>query len=87
MKDCYVQGLKTSPGLEGKVVLAFTLVRPDGSEAHASEGMVAESNLKNPLVEACMLSHIQTAKFGNLHSGPEVRVRYPLQLAPDLAGK
>jgi hypothetical protein len=81
IRECFNQGLKTNPNLDGKVRVDFVLARaPDGG-AYAREGEVGESTLNAPLVEACILSKLQTARFENIHGDGEVRVRYPFKLS------
>lgn len=83
LKACFEQGLKSNPELDGTVKVAFTLARsPDGG-AYAREGEIDDSTLGAPLVEACILSKIQTAKFKDLKGDGEVRVRYPFRLSGD----
>ncbi|MGC4117593.1 MAG: AgmX/PglI C-terminal domain-containing protein [Myxococcales bacterium] len=85
IKECFEQGLKTNPELDGTLKVEFTLARsPDGG-AYAREGEVNDSTLKAPLVEACVLSKIQAAKFKDLKGDGEVRVRYPFRMSSDSA--
>jgi hypothetical protein len=84
VQDCYQQGLKQTPGLKGAVTLSFTLRAVDGGGgSEAASGEVEASTLSAPLVEACMLSHVQGLAFPALHGAGEVKVRYPFQLSPD----
>jgi hypothetical protein len=77
IRDCYEQGLKQNPSLDGKARVEFVLARaPDGG-AYAREGEVNESTMNAPLVEACILSKLQTAHFRDLQGEGEVRVKYP----------
>ncbi|HEY3448120.1 MAG TPA: AgmX/PglI C-terminal domain-containing protein [Myxococcales bacterium] len=85
IKECFEQGLKSKPDLDGTVKVEFVLARsPDGG-AYAKEGEIGDSTIGAPLVEACILSKIQSAKFKDLKGDGEVRVRYPFRLSSDQA--
>ena len=86
IKDCYQQGLKGNPDLDGTVKVEFVLVNtPDGG-SYAREGEINDSTLASPLVEACILSKIQKAKFKDIQGNGEVRVKYPFRMSSGAGG-
>lgn len=81
--DCYEQGLKQDPKLEGRLVLEFTLdTAPDGG-AFPSEGQVSKSSTPSPVLDACILATIGKAHFQPLHGNGKVIVKYPIRLSPE----
>lgn len=87
IKECFEQGLKANPNLDGTVKVEFVIVgSPDGGGAYAREGEINDSSLAAPLVEACILSKIQTAKFKAIQGNGEVRVKYPFRLSSGSGG-
>lgn len=93
VKDCYAQGLKTDPSMEGMIQVKVLLKNaPDGG-AFAQEGEIGEaSTLQAPLVQACILSKLQTAHFPELKDyqgakgGGGLRVTYPFKLQQNAGG-
>jgi len=89
VRDCYDQGLKANPTMEGTVQVKMLLQNaPDGG-AFAKEGEIGDgTTLGAPLVEACILSKMQTAHFseltdvGGAKGEGGLRVTYPFKLQP-----
>jgi TonB family protein len=76
--QCYVSALAARPGLEGKVVVAFTVL-PDGKVAAAE---VRQSELKDTTAEVCVLGQLMGATFRPPDGGAIVRVTYPFTFNP-----
>ena len=73
VRRCYVEELKSSPDLEGKVLVTFTIVAT-GDVSYAS---VKESTLHNERVESCVANAVRTWKFPEPLGGGTVMVTYP----------
>jgi outer membrane biosynthesis protein TonB len=76
IQHCYEQQLVHDPKLKGKVTVAFTIAGT-GSVQSAD---VAESSLRSPPTEKCMLGKIMGWKFPKPRGGGTVGVRYPFLL-------
>jgi len=86
-KGCYAQALAHDPALPGgKVVVEFTLARDTGAGSVPTEGSIPETTLNKPLIEACILDKLRTAKFPEMKGEGTVKVRYPLRFSPDADG-
>ncbi len=72
---------KTKKEIAGSVLMKFT-IGPDGKVADAE---VAESALKNEVVEACLVKVIKAAPFPAPSGGGVVEVSYPFAFAPSKA--
>jgi hypothetical protein len=75
---CYEGGLRTNPGLTGRVAVAFVIAR-DGSVAVASADR--STDMADPTVTACVVRGFQNLSFPAPKDGL-VQVIYPLMLAP-----
>lgn len=75
---CYQDGLRTNPGLEGRVQVAFVIAR-DGSvtTAHDTSG----SDLPDQNVRACVTKAFYGVSFPE-PSGGIVTVTYPFAFSP-----
>jgi TonB family protein len=78
IRGCYVDGLRTSPGLAGRMVVRFT-VAADGTVSAAS---VTSSTLASPSVEACVLGRFRALRFPAYDHGETISVSYPLVFSP-----
>ena len=76
--QCYVSALAARPGLQGKVVVAFTVL-PDGKVASAE---VKQSELRDATAEVCVLGQLMKATFRPPDGGAIARVSYPLTFTP-----
>ena len=86
-EGCYEQALARHPDLPGgKVVVEFTLARDTGAGSVPSEGTIPETSLNAPLVEACILDKLRTAKFPEMKGEGTVKVRYPLRFTHEADG-
>lgn len=73
---CYEQGLKNSPGLQGRITVRFVIGR-DGKVASAT----ATDDLANPAVTDCVVSAFRRLQFPQPEGGI-VSVSYPLVFSP-----
>ncbi|MBL8951452.1 MAG: TonB family protein [Myxococcaceae bacterium] len=73
IKYCYERELQHSPGLSGKVGIAFTI----GPAGEVIEAAVSESTLGNDEVETCMLSRVKRWRFAEPQGGGTVEVNHP----------
>ena len=73
IKACYEKGLARDPNLGGKVSVSWT-IGPNGSVIKTS---IAESGMRDPAVEGCIMGHVRTWKFPNPRGGGVVHVTYP----------
>ncbi len=76
-KDCYQEGLRRDPKLEGQISVSFVIER-DGSVNNSSDG---GSDLPDPAVRACMVRQFRGFKFPPPEGGI-VSVVYPIMLSP-----
>ena len=78
LRDCYENGLRENPDLQGHVATKFTIER-DGTVSHVSNG---GSNLPDQNALACMMSVFETMCFPPVENGI-VTVTYPIFYAPE----
>jgi outer membrane biosynthesis protein TonB len=76
IQHCYEQGLVHNSKLKGKVMVAFVISGQGGVQS----AEVAESSLRSPATEKCMISKIMGWKFPKPRGGGTVGVRYPFLL-------
>jgi len=76
IRFCYNRGLRTNPGLQGKVISLFTI----GSEGSVKASRLKDSTLAAPDVEDCIKSRVAMWKFPKPRGGGEVTVNYPFLL-------
>jgi hypothetical protein len=74
---CYEEGLRTNPGLEGRVVVKFVIDRAGGVSVAQDGG----SDLREESVVSCVVRSFQALSFPQPEGGVVV-VRYPLVLSP-----
>jgi hypothetical protein len=74
---CYENGLRTNPGLGGRVAVKFVIDR-QGSVALASDG---GSDLPDQAVTACIVRGFQNLSFPEPKGG-QVKVTYPIVFTP-----
>jgi hypothetical protein len=79
IKACYERGLKTKPGLRGKLDINF-VVAPEGKVAHA-DAAEGDDALTDSATVACILAEIRKLEFPPPNGG-RVFINYPLQLEP-----
>ena len=73
---CYEQGLQRQPGLQGRVVVHFTIA-PTGRVTTAN----AASSMGDAAVQGCIAASVRRLKFPEFPEGL-VRVTYPFTFAP-----
>ena len=73
IKACYEIGLRRSAGINGKVVVKFTI----DESGKVTEASIEESTLGDPIVEKCILRMIERLTFPPPEKG-KVTVTYPL---------
>jgi hypothetical protein len=76
-RNCYEEGLRTNPNLEGRVTARFVISR-DGSVATVQSG---GSDLPDPRVVSCVLRTYSSLSFPSPQDGI-VTVTYPLSFSP-----
>lgn len=76
-RGCYEAGLRTNPGLAGRVVVGFTVGR-DGAVVSAQS---AGSDLPDPSVISCVVKGFYGLSFPAPEAGV-VRVTYPIVFSP-----
>ena len=80
VKHCYESGLRLKEDSQGVVKVSFTLVAADGG-GFMRDAEIADSDLQNPLIDACVLEALSTARFPMPQGEGEVRVTYPFRFA------
>jgi TonB family protein len=70
---CYERQLSARPDLFGKVSVRFTI----GSSGQVDEQSIADTSLKDKLVESCILQRVGKWKFPAPDGGTRVLVTYP----------
>jgi Ca-activated chloride channel family protein len=73
IRSCYERVLARVPGLAGKVVVKWTI---DG-QGHVVDATIAQTQLKNAEVEACLLQTVRTWRFPPPAGTQRVTVNYP----------
>ena len=77
-RNCYMNGLRDNPSLEGRVVTRFTVDR-QGMVSSAQDG---GSTMPNSAVVSCVVKAFYSLSFPE-HDGGIVTVVYPLALQPE----
>lgn len=87
---CYDQLLARRPGVEGRVVIDFTLVGDsrvggvvDEASLHYGDAGVADAGLMESGFETCLRESMLAMAFAPPPGSGQLRVRYPLNLRPD----
>ncbi len=78
VRFCYERELKHRPGLEGRVVVTFSI----GLDGRAGEVEVNEGIPDSEMVGACLATHIKTWRFPKPTGGEPIEVRYPFVFTP-----
>ena len=78
MLNCYTEGLKSNPSLEGRVAVQFVIGR-DGSVTMSQD--TSGSDLADPAVRACVVKQFYNISFPEPKDGT-VRVIYPMTFSP-----
>jgi hypothetical protein len=73
IEACFQEGLAENPGLAGKVLVRFTIVR-DGS---VSKATIRSTSLRHAATEACLSAQVAEAQFPTLEVGEAAIVTYP----------
>ncbi|MBF0312669.1 MAG: AgmX/PglI C-terminal domain-containing protein [Oligoflexia bacterium] len=76
IQHCYESQLVHHPNIQGKVVVKFSIIH-DGSVGKAA---IAESTLKDPPTEKCIIEKILKWNFPKPKGGGTVEVKYPFLL-------
>lgn len=87
LRDCYEQWLRVTPRAGGKLVVRFDIVTDpeDSSRGRVDAVEVADSSLRHPLLEACLLNEISALRFEAPPDG-KLSVSYPLLFSSPDAG-
>jgi hypothetical protein len=80
VRHCYQSGLKLKGDSQGAVKVSFTLVAADGG-GFMRDAEIVESDLANPLIDACVLESLSTAQFPMPRGEGVVRVTYPFRFS------
>lgn len=75
MTYCYEQGLKDSPGIKGRVSIAFVI----GGTGSVKSANIDSTSLNAKQVEDCLLMRLKTFKFPVPEGGVDVQVKYPFR--------
>jgi hypothetical protein len=76
IRACYEEALAIQPGLAGTLQVTFALEQKDGRGTVVS-GEIADSEMKSPFFEACVLKQIAGADFEAPTGDGVVSVTYP----------
>ena len=74
---CYEKGLKTQPGIGGRVSVSFVI----GPAGRITRANVAESSLESSMVENCMVARMKSWQFPRPVGNVSVDVLYPFELS------
>jgi hypothetical protein len=74
IRECYIQGLKKNPNLEGKVVVEFDY----NDRGNVKRCTVQESTLNLTTVEACICKKISELYFTPAKTGTMKTIDYPM---------
>lgn len=73
---CYEQGLKDTPGIRGRIAIAFVI----GGTGSVKTANVDSTSLNAKQVEDCIVMRLKTWKFPVPEGGVDVQVKYPFKL-------
>ncbi len=73
VRYCYEAALIRKTGLEGKVVVQFTIM----ASGLVKTAAVEDSSVDDPILEQCIINHLKRWKFPKTRGGVEVGVSYP----------
>ena len=73
---CYEQGLKDTPGIRGRIAIAFVI----GGTGSVKSANVDSTSLNAKSVEDCIVIRLKTWKFPVPEGGVDVQVKYPFKL-------
>lgn len=79
VRHCYNRGLAASPGIGGRVVIAFTI---DAAGSVPAAEVVPSSTLKDDTVGSCLVEAFARWKFPKPPGGVVVEVVHPFELSP-----
>jgi len=79
LQRCYESSLKMKADSRGVVRVAFTLQASDGGGS-LKDAEILDSDLANPVADACLLDVVAAAHFPIPEGKGEVRVTYPFRL-------
>jgi hypothetical protein len=83
-RACYDAGIKDHPGIEGDLVIAWT-IDPKGNVAQAALD-TSRSQILEPSVVACVTDIIKKVQFAASPGGFETRAFYPFNFHPHHGG-
>jgi hypothetical protein len=79
-RACYDKALATHPGIEGDLVIQFT-IDPKGAVTQAAVDS-AKSKITEPTVVSCIVGIIQKIQFAASPGGFETKANYPFNFHP-----
>lgn len=82
VRDCYEQGLRSDPDLEGRLVLQLSIEARDGV-GRIVEAQIDEeaTTMQAVLIQACALDALSGAAFPAPRDHGVVSIRYPFHFA------
>jgi hypothetical protein len=83
-RACYDAGLKDHPGIEGDLVIAWT-IDPKGNVTQAALDS-SRSQIVEPSIVACVTDIIKKVQFAPSPGGYETRAFYPFNFHPHHGG-
>jgi hypothetical protein len=83
-RRCYDTALKTHPGIEGALVIQWT-IDPKGNVSKTSVD-ASRSAISEPSVAACIIDIIKKIKFSEHPQGKETNTYYPFDFHPHTFG-
>lgn len=87
LRDCYEDWLRMQPGLGGRLVTEFIIAVPEDKNAtlaEVKEVKLADTSIKHPMLEGCVLNVIGDLQFEV--PDDDVSVAYPFQFSSPDAG-
>ena len=78
LRACYIEELKTSPKLRGRVVLKWVITK----QGVVQDAHIQESSVKNENFENCLLNNIKSWTFPESLYGGNAIVEYPFVFQP-----
>lgn len=75
INQCYEDGLKDNPKLQGLVRVKFVIA----ATGHVSEAKIEKADMADGKVQTCIVTEMKTWEFPAPVGGVEVRTSYPFQ--------
>jgi RNA polymerase sigma factor (sigma-70 family) len=84
LKECFEQAIERTPGIQGSVVVDFTIEGEPGVGGVVSDSRAdpEASQIKDPILHECVAQTLYALEIDPPVGGGTVRVRFPFSLAP-----